>query len=211
MGLQSIVRFFLPRDEHWFDMIEELGRLGNEAAHALLRFRDEPGTSVQEALQTIEHKADDTVRRMEDSLARTFVTPLDREDLHNLTGQLDDIIDLMNLSARAFNLYHLERPTEPMGIIMDHLEHCTRLIAEAVPHLRSHNYSKLIEDVRKIRAVEKETDTVYRKAISELFAAPTIDARLLLKQKEILDDLEAAVDHCDDVADLLANLAMKHG
>jgi uncharacterized protein Yka (UPF0111/DUF47 family) len=148
---------------------------------------------------------------MEDALARTFVTPLDREDLHRLTSQLDDIIDLMNLSARACTLYQLDRPTTAMLQIMERLEVGTRLIAEAVPRLRKHEYEALIEDCRKVRAIEKEADVIYRNAIAELFARPSIDARDLIKQKEALDDLENAVDHCDDVADLLANLAVKHG
>jgi hypothetical protein len=211
MGIQSFIRFLLPRDDHWYDMLEELGTLGHQASIALLTFKDSPGLQVKNAVQEIEHKADDAVRRMEDALARTFVTPIDREDLHKLTGQLDDIIDLMNLSARAFSLYHLEKPTLPMTQIMERLEVGTRLIAEAVPLLRSHEFEKLLEDCRKVRAIEKEADVIYRDAISQLFSTPTIDARELLKQKEALDDLENSVDQCDNVADLLANLAVKHG
>lgn len=211
MAIQSIIRFLLPRDDHWYDMLEELGKLGHEASRALLTFKEQPGLAVKDAVQDIEHKADDAVRRMEDALARTFVTPIDREDLHKLTGQLDDIIDLMNLSARAFSLYHLEKPTPPMVQIMERLEVGTRLIAEAVPRLRRHEFEQLIEDCRKVRAIEKEADVIYRQAISELFSTPTIDARELLKQKEALDDLENSVDQCDNVADLLANLAVKHG
>ena len=211
MAIQSIIRFLLPRDDHWYDMLEELGKLGHQASLALLTFKDSPGLQVKNAVQEIEHKADDAVRRMEDALARTFVTPIDREDLHKLTGQLDDIIDLMNLSARAFSLYHLEKPTTPMTQIMERLEVGTRLIAEAVPRLRRHEFELLIEDCRKVRAIEKEADVIYRDAISQLFSTPTIDARELLKQKEALDDLENSVDQCDNVADLLANLAVKHG
>jgi uncharacterized protein Yka (UPF0111/DUF47 family) len=211
MAIQSIIRFLLPRDDHWYDMLEELGMLGHQASKALLTFKEQPGETVKVAVQDIEHKADDAVRRMEDALARTFVTPIDREDLHKLTGQLDDIIDLMNLSARAFSLYHLEKPTPPMVQIMERLEVGTRLIAEAVPRLRRHEFEQLIEDCRKVRAIEKEADVIYRDAISQLFSTPTIDARELLKQKEALDDLENSVDQCDNVADLLANLAVKHG
>jgi uncharacterized protein Yka (UPF0111/DUF47 family) len=213
MAIQGLIRFLLPKETHWYDMLERLGTLGHEASKTLLTFKDPPSTAkqVQDLVQIIEHKADDEVRRMEDALARTFVTPLDREDLHRLTGQLDDIIDLMNLSARAFTLYQLDRPTLPMVQIMERLEVGTRLIAEAVPHLRTHEYDQLIDEARKVRAIEKEADVIYRNAISDLFSRPSIDARDLFKQKEALDDLENAVDHCDNVADLLANLAVKHG
>lgn len=211
MALQGLIRFLLPREDHWYDMLEELGRLGHEAARALHTFKDVPATKVREAVQTIEHKADDVVRKMEDALARTFVTPLDREDLHRLTGELDDIIDFCNLSARAFTLYHVEKPSPAMVAIMEKLEQTTAIIARAVPHLRSHEYAQLLDAGRQVRALEKEADVVYRQAISALFTESHSDFRELLKQKEALDDLEAAVDYCDNVADLLSNLAVKHG
>lgn len=210
-ALQGLVRFLLPRESHWYDMLEELAKLGFEASRALGTFRDQPASKVREAVQAIEHRADDVVRKMEDALARTFVTPLDREDLHRLTSELDDIIDLCNLSARAFNLYHLERPTPAMVQIMEKLEACTAVLAETVPLLRTHQYHNLLEGGRKVRALEKDADAIYRQAISQLFAESHPDFRELLRQKEALDDLEAAVDYCDNVADLLANLAVKHG
>lgn len=211
MAIQSIIRFLLPREDHWYDMLEELSKLGLEASTALLTFKSEPPEKVQAAVQQIEHKADDVVRRMEDALARTFVTPLDREDLHRLTSELDDIIDLMNLSARTFGLYHLKKPSEPMVKIMEKLAEATKMIAEAVPHLRKHEFEELLNGGRKVRGVEKEADDIYRKAISELFGSTDPDFREMLRQKEALDHLEQAVDHCDNVADLLANLAVKHG
>lgn len=211
MAFQSLIRFLLPKEEHWYDMLEELGRLGHDAAKALFLFKEKPAGEVQAAVQAIEHKADDVVRRMEDALARTFVTPIDREDLHRLTSELDDIIDLMNLSARVFALYHLERPTPPMVEIMEKLEKATEMIAGAVPHLRKHEFEQLIDGGRKVRVIEKEADTIYRHAISGLFSETHADFRETWKQKEALDHLEAAVDHCDNVADLLANLAVKHG
>ena len=211
MAFQSLIRFLLPKEEHWYDMLEELGRLGHEAATALFLFKEKPAGEVQAAVQAIEHKADDVVRRMEDALARTFVTPIDREDLHRLTSELDDIIDLMNLSARVFSLYHLDKPTPPMVEIMEKLEKATGMIATAVPHLRKHEFEQLIDGGRKVRAIEKEADGIYRHAISALFSETHTDFRETWKQKEALDHLETAVDHCDNVADLLANLAVKHG
>lgn len=209
--IQGFIRFLLPREDHWYDMLEELGRLGHEASKALSTFKDQPASKVREAVQIIEHRADDVVRRMEDALARTFVTPLDREDLHKLTSELDDIVDLCNLSARAFNLYHLEKPTPAMVQLMEKLEAGTAILADEIPHLRKHEYQHLLEGGRRVRALEKEADTIYRNAISQLFSDSHPDFREMLRQKEALDDLEAAVDYCDNVADLLTNLAVKHG
>ncbi|MBI5851633.1 MAG: DUF47 family protein [Planctomycetes bacterium] len=211
MGLQKLVRWLLPREEHFYDMLEEIGRLAYDAAVTLAQFEKRPAKEVQDAVQIIEHSADDVVRRMAEALAKTFVTPLDREDLHRLTTELDDIIDLANLTARAFHLYNIDRPSPAMIEMMSHLVKVTAMIRDAVPHLRAHRYQELIGGGRKVRAVEKEADTTYRAAISNLFRERHTDFRLLLSQKEALDDLEHAVDHCDNVADLLANLAVKHG
>ena len=211
MALQAMIRWLLPREDHYYDMLEELGRLGHDAALALAAFETTPAAQVQQNVQAIEHKADDVVRRMEDALARTFVTPLDREDLHRLTSELDDIIDLANLTARSYGLYNIEKPTPAMIELSKTLITCTQMIREAVPHLRTHKFADLIDGGRKVRDLEKAGDTIYRTAISDLFKAPSIDFRDLLKQKEALDHLENAVDHCDNVADLLANMAVKHG
>jgi uncharacterized protein len=211
MALQGLIRFLLPKDDSWYDMLEALARLGHEASVALSAFKSKPAAEIRDTVQALEHQADGEVRKMEEALARTFVTPIDREDLHRLTGQLDDIVDLANLAARTFILYELPQPTAPMLSIMESLNTATACIAAAVPHLRRHEYDKLLEETHKVRAVEKEADVVYRDGIHQLFSIASIDARELLKQKEALDHLEQAVDHCDNVADLLANLAVKHG
>ena len=80
-----------------------------------------------------------------------------------------------------------------------------------MPRLRRHEYAGLLEASRAMRLLEKEADLVFREAISELFHDPTADARRMLREKEVLEDLENAVDQCELVAETLANLAVKHG
>lgn len=210
-ALQGLVRWLLPREDHFYDLLEQHARLSHEAATELMKLKERSPAEVQNTVQEIEHRADDVVRRMEEALAKTFVTPIDREDLHRLTGALDDIVDLANLTARAFHLYHIDKPTLPMVQLMEKLTNVTQLIQNSVPHLRAHRYTELIDGGRQVRLIEKEADTIYRQAISDLFREQHTDFRRLLSQKEALDDLERAVDHCDNVADLLANLAVKHG
>ncbi len=213
MALQAIVRWLLPREDHFYSLIESQADACESAAIALAKSKD-PSTrpeDIRDAVQVIEHHADDLVRKMEDALARTYVTPLDREDLHKLSSELDDVVDLTNLAARAAVLYGVSRPTEPMQKLMDTLVTCTGILKAALPKLRSHRYSDLLDDVRKLKALEKEADGVFRAAISQLFKDPAVDAKVLLREKEVLEDLENAVDHCDDVAGTLANIAVKHG
>ncbi|NMD35947.1 MAG: hypothetical protein GYA73_08685, partial [Planctomycetes bacterium] len=95
--------------------------------------------------------------------------------------------------------------------LMVRLEQATAVLAGGVPNLRKHRFARLIDETRRVRAIEKEADAIYREAISALFQETHTDFREMWKQKEALDHLEAAVDHCDNVGDLLSNLAVKHG
>lgn len=210
--VQNFIRWLLPKEDHFFGYLENQGALCHEAALAFAQFKyGQTAEQVRDSVQSVEHRADNFVRQMEDALARTFVTPLDREDLHKLASELDDVVDITNLAARACAVYGVERPTEAMMKLMDVLVAATELLKEAVPKLRGHAYAEIIEIARKIRGLEKEADTIFRAAISGLFKAPNMEAREFLKQKEVLEDIERAVDHCDNVADLLSNLSVKHG
>lgn len=213
MGLQDIVRWILPREDHFYTFIENLAAASHEAAMALAQWKDPkiPGQSVSDAVQAVEHKADKIQADLEDALAQTFVTPLDREDLHRLGSELDDIVDLTNLAARALVLYGVDRPSPAMVKLMDVLLQSTLIIKTSVPHLRSHQYGDVVEAARTLRQLEKDADKAYRDEISRLFSDDSVDAKTVLKNREVLEDMERAVDHCDHVAETLSNLAVKHG
>ena len=213
MGLQAVIDWFLPKEDHFFTFLERQATLAEECASALLRFRDASVTAeeVREAVQAIEHTADGVLYELEDALARTFVTPLDREDLHLLATEMDDIIDMMNHAARVCVLYGVKRPTAPMVSLMETLEKCSTVLNRSMPELRKRQYGKLIEESRSLRALEKEGDLVFRAAVSDLFHDANVEAKVLLREKEVLDALEDAIDRFDRVAHALRNLAVKHG
>jgi uncharacterized protein Yka (UPF0111/DUF47 family) len=212
MALQSIIRWFLPREDHFFDYIEKLGSVTHEAAQVVSTFRQEFETaeSTRQKVQDVEHAADKLVHDLEDALGRTFVTPIDREDLQRLAIELDNVVDFINAAARACAWFGVDRPTPPMIALIDQLLVATEVLRDDLPALRKHDYPKLIDSARKLRAIEKQADKVYREAVSKLFHEQT-DARVILREKEVLDDLERAVDHCEHVGHMLANLAVKHG
>lgn len=211
-SLQSAIRFLLPKEDHFYDYLEAQGTACHAAAVALAQFSaGRSAVEVRDAVQAIEHEADAFVRKMEDALARTFVTPLDREDLHRLSGVLDDVVDLTNLSARAAGTYGVVRPSAAMAKLMETLVACTSVLQTSVPKLRAHGYPELLELGRKIRALEKDADGLSRAEVAALFADPAVDAKELLRQKEVLDGVARAIKACDYVADLLGNLAVKHG
>ncbi len=183
MGLQDIVRWLLPKEDQFYTYLENLAVASHEAAVTMAKWKDSSANSktICDAVQVIEHKADGIVEQLEDGLARTFVTPLDREDLHRLGSELDDIVDLTNLAARACVLYGVDRPTPAMLRLMEVLVESTTVLKDSVPFLRAHRYADLTEAARTLRQLEKEADKAYRDEISRLFADDSVDAKTVLK------------------------------
>ena len=211
MALQSLVRWLLPKEDHFYDYLEQQAAVGHDAVITLGRFRSGPLQEIREEVQKLEHQGDALFRKMEEALAKTFVTPIDREDLHQLSVELDDVLDLTNLTARSCALFDIDRPSPAMCALVDKLGECTATLHAAMPKLRQHAYADLIEAVRILKRFEKEGDEIFREAIRVLFRDPAIDAKALLREKELLEHVENAIDHCDRVGKTLTNLAVKNG
>lgn len=217
MGIQDVIRWFLPREDHFYDFLERQAKAAHEGAKALSKFATNGKTAAEarDEVQKIEHQGDGIVRDMEEALAKTFVTPIDREDLQKLSSELDTVLDLTNGAIRACVLLGVEKPTEPMAKLIEIIVRCTGKIDEVMPMLRKHQYTQILETARELRKIEKEADAVYREAVSQLFRAggtnPGIDARVLIREKTVLEDLENAIDQCDSIADTLTNLSVKNG
>ena len=212
MGLQDIIRWILPREDVFYGLIERQGEMLDDAANALAQFaRGVPAEQVRVRVQELEHQADAVVYEIEEQLAKVFVTPIDREDIQLLTASLDDVVDLINLTARTFVLFGVPEPTPPMTELMGILVKMGAVFRAELPALRKHDYARLIAAGRVIKEHEKAGDQVFRNAVSQLFHDPNIDAKILLRDKEVLEDLERAIDKCETVAERLKNLAVKHG
>jgi uncharacterized protein Yka (UPF0111/DUF47 family) len=212
MALQDVIRWLLPREDVFYGLIERQSELLDQAARALAEFaRGVPAEKVRETVQELEHQADAIVYEIEEQLARVFVTPIDREDIQLLAASIDDIVDLINLTGRTFELYAVPEPSPPMIELMNILVVMAELLKAELPALRRHEYAKLIAVGRVIKQHEKEADRIFRNAVGQLFHDPAIDAKVLLRDKEVLEDLEKAIDKCETVAERLKNLAVKHG
>jgi len=221
MGIQDVIRLLLPREDHFYDFLEKQATAAYDGAKALEKFATN-GTTAEQArdqVQKFEHEGDRIVHAMEEALAKTFVTPIDREDLQKLSSELDTVLDLTNGAIRACVMLGVEKPTDPMKKLIEIIVRCTSKINEAIPKLRKHQYGEIVEAARELRKIEKEADTIYREAVSSLFRDGSggpfregaVDARVIIREKTVLEDLENAVDQCDSIADILANLAVKHG
>jgi len=211
MGFAAVIRFLVPKADHFYTFLERQAVVAHDGAVALAKFVEGNGQMVRDAVQQFEHQGDRIVHELETALALTFVTPIDREDLHSLSTTIDDILDLTNGAARACMLFGVERPSEAMTKSMAVLVQCTNVLKTVMPKLRLHKYAEIIVDVKGIKSFEKENDQIYRTAVSALFSDPAIDAKALLREKGVLEDLENAIDSCEEVAERLTNLSVKHG
>ncbi len=211
MVLQDVIRLILPKEDHFFDYLEQQAQLAHEAAVALKGLIGGDIKEVRAAVHAKEKAADKVAHELEDALAKTFVTPLDREDIHKLSTLLDDIADRAHATASAFDMFSIESPSEAAGKLMELLVKAASKVASTLPSLRKHDWDEIRKSRRELKVLEKEGDEIYRSAMRALFADASLDARSLIREKEVIQILEDAVDTCEDVAEFLANLAVKHG
>jgi hypothetical protein len=212
VGIQDFIRSLLPREDRLYGLLEKQAEYAHAAAKALAKLTT--GSSAAEVgklVQQEEHAGDKLVHEIEEALARTYVTPIDREDIHALAVEIDDVTDSTNQAARACELLGVEAPTEAMTAMIRMLLRTTEELASMVPKLRTRDYAGIFAAKARIRGLEKEADQVHRGAVSHLFKSADIDIKSLLREREVLEDIEDAIDHCERVADTLSNLAVKHG
>jgi predicted phosphate transport protein (TIGR00153 family) len=157
-------------------------------------------------LHDIEHEADETTHEVMRRLNTTFVTPLDREDIHELASGLDDVMDHVDAAADLLVLHKIEQPLPEMKAQANLLVSATRTTAEAMRTLP--RFDQLSDYWVEINRLENEGDRVYRQATADLFSGD-FKAMDVLKWKDIIDELEAAMDDIEDVANTLEGIALK--
>jgi uncharacterized protein len=202
----------LPREDHFFDYLERLSLVAQTAVPVLGRFV-EPGADYEQIrveVTRLEKDGDKIVDEMLEALSNTMVTPLDRADLQRLSKKIDDILDYVNLAARSLVIFALTRPSGAMIELLNTLKQSCDVLVEVMPCLRKKQYEQLIQGCQRIHLLEKQADAVFRNELSRLFHDETVEAKDILRAREILDHLETAVDSCDSVAETLTNIAVKH-
>src|ERR1044071_2215272 len=205
-----MARFSLiPRDERFFDDFVSLAEQIRQGARTLKQMiaTDPPDMSKVEAIKDIEHACDRTTRSIIDRLNRTFVTPLDREDIHALASSLDDVMDAIDAAAAVIRLYKIAHVRAGAKRLVDIVCDSLDGIAEALQALERRD--GVLEMAARIKQLEHEADRVHQDAIVELFDQER-DPIAVIKWKEIFDFLEAATDRCEDVANLLEGVVVKH-
>lgn len=158
-------------------------------------------------MHDLEHQGDEITHEIIRRVNTSFVTPLDREDIHELASSLDDVLDHMDAAADLLVLHNIEMPLPEMKAQADLLTRAARTTGEAMARLPA--FDELVEYWVEINRLENEADRVYRKTIADLFSGD-YKAMDVLKWKDIIDELEAAMDELEDVANTLEAIALKH-
>ncbi|MDR3565446.1 MAG: DUF47 family protein [Negativicutes bacterium] len=205
--------FFKPREDKFFELFSASTRLVRQGAYTLRDvMRDY--TDIEQKMQLIldiEHEADETNDAILDLLNRTFITPLDREDIYLLATMLDDVVDFLQGTIERIVLYRTGRPSNGAAEMGRLLADCTDELVKGFDLLKNikGNRDKILDHTRKIVVLENEGDHIYRQEIAHLFNTCP-DPVKIIKWKEVLEHLEEALDHCEKIADLLRGVVMKY-
>lgn len=200
---------FLPKDEGFFTLFDQLSSRLNAAATHLQALIADPSQreSLTVKIKAEEHAADALTYEVLQRIDRSFVTPLDREDIHLLTNRLDNVVDLIDGTARRVTMYRIDEPRAAANELTRVLRAAAETITEGVRHIK--RPSEVHRIARRVKELEEEADQIYSQAISELFAGRP-DPLEVIKWKEIYDNLEHAVDECEDVANVLESISLKN-
>jgi len=215
MLIDRLVRLLLPPQGQFFVLLEGLSDQIEAAAGVFAELETAVGhdqlDSIAGRLKTIEKAADEFERRLHDELDKTFVTPIDREDLAHLAKALDDVVDGMEHAATFAALYQFDKLTEPMIEMVRLTTRAAHQLAAAVPRLRKFGNPEAVNaETVAVHTLESEGDTVYRKAVAGLFTngVPPED---LVRQKDMLFALEGGLDQCEDAMDVIRSVMVKNG
>lgn len=202
----------IPKDDAFFLLFDRAAKNANATAVAfaeLLDRYDDIDERVKR-IKDLEHVGDQVTHETIEHLNRTFITPIDREDIHEFICRLDDIVDLIDTAAHRMALYRIRKPTEDARKLAACLRHATTLLDEAVPLLRDMKNGKRIHEiVIAVHAQETAADGIFSHALATLFESEQ-DAREILKWKDVYQEIESATDRCEDVANVLDAIVLKN-
>ena len=202
----------IPKQEKFYDLFEELINKIEEGGKLFLCMVENyeyPLPKITK-LKELEHEADVITHRTYEKMHKSFLTPLDREDIYALVNKMDSILDMIEASAARMSLYKVKKPTK---VIIDQAKILNEAISKVkliVYAMRDMKNSKMISDACvEINTLENEGDIVLRTAMVDLFEHEK-DAIELIKWKEIFERIEEALDVCEDVSNIIEGIVLKH-
>lgn len=213
MKLDHLIQILLPHDEKFYTFFEESAQNLVDASKILRELRSgsaEQHEGTARLIHELEHRGDNVTHKIFAELNATFVTPFDREDIHILASALDDIMDYIDGSASRFFLYKVKSCPPEMARLIDILDGSVNELQKGVKLLRDFRKSAELQKIlERVNEYENEADTVFQGAIAALFEDEK-DAIQIIKLKEIYVGLETATDKCEDAANVMESLLIKH-
>jgi predicted phosphate transport protein (TIGR00153 family) len=213
--MAGILSYFLPKDRVFYNLFEEASDNLEKIAKKLVQVVQEPNFNQRAALisemETLEHNNDEVTHRIFIELGRNFITPFDREDIHSLASALDDIADYIYSAGKKINFYHID-PISDQGIqkTAEAIHDAVIAVKEAVMELRNlKNTQKIIECVIKINSIENNADNIFDMSIEKLFNSD-VDAKELIKRRELYQVMETATDKCEDAGNVIESIVVKY-
>ncbi|RIK76450.1 MAG: DUF47 domain-containing protein [Planctomycetota bacterium] len=203
----------LPTNTKFFDLFDRSTEIMVRASDRFAAFvgdYENPERHAEE-IKSLEHEADEVTHEGMEMLHQSFITPLERPDIRRLIESLDDVLDLLDDAARRFVLYEITEVLPEIRELARVLVEATRTVAQAVHGLRHiHKQSKeILQFCIEIRRLENEGDLINHEMLARLFKTET-DFFKVLKWKEIIDDVESAIDRCQDVANVVEGIVLEN-
>jgi predicted phosphate transport protein (TIGR00153 family) len=202
----------LPKETGFFDFFEQHSKLSIATCKELQAIAENPKELIERVnrIKEMEHQADDITHRCIDALHRTFITPIDRSDIHRLMKRLDDVVDSIDSAASRMELYELTDMRSEMTQFTETLLKATSEIDGAIHNLRHlHQKEREIEiHCQAVYEAENQADQILRAALVRLFKEEK-DAVVVIKWKEVFERLEKATDRCEEVANIVQGIVIE--
>ncbi|HZS12727.1 MAG TPA: DUF47 family protein [Nitrospirales bacterium] len=200
----------IPKETAFFDLFERAAHNMIEGSRLLKEMTESFSDPVAQArrIKDVEHIGDGITHDIARKLNQTFITPIDREDIHGLASALDDILDIVEAIADRFVVFKVTKPTEPAIKLSRILYQSAVEVGAGIDRLGK-SHADVTEFCVRVNTLENEADRIMRDAISSLFEQEK-DPIAVIKWKEIYENFEEGTDRCEDVANILERIALKH-
>ena len=214
MAMNSIMKFFLPKDRVFYDLFEKVAGnvalMGSQLKEVVNEVDFDKRASLITQLEDLEHDNDELTHRIFTELGRNFITPFDREDIHYLASALDDVADYIYASAKKINFYRVNPNDSGLQKLADMIEQSALQVRNAVVGLRNmRNMRQMTEALVKINSIENQADDIFDMSIERLFATET-DAKEVIKKREIYQAMEIVTDKCEDASNVIESIIIKY-
>jgi predicted phosphate transport protein (TIGR00153 family) len=199
----------LPREEEFFDLFIQVARRSRDAAEHLVGLFGEPERAPYHAeqIKRLEHECDQFTHEVVNRLDRTFITPIDREDIYRLASDLDEVIDVIDGVARRAQIFRVGAAPEGVKQLTGVIHRAVDTLVRGVEELRKKD--GVMQHCIEAKRLEEEADSLYHTSLGRLFETEP-NAVEIIKWKEIYDNLERCVDEAEDVANALESITLKH-